>query len=258
MRESKSLALSSRFLQLGQYLFHNQLIGNQLFKYLQDKEVWIFVLLLWDDRYTSSAFMNVVEECRNQCLSQLSLIQQQFTNISKDSALSLFDTIVCAFDETPIQSVFVGILLGEVFIHQIHNLLLSTERFFRVFRVILHLLPVNCFLTNQYNYSTLVYLSSFLLEGSKHTLFLRLIHLWMNEYERLTEDNVENDSTNHTPTTVERKVGFFKQILSPKWWVLILKSIEKNKENDDCLYQFILLLSELLRLFGVSTVINYL
>lgn len=183
---------------------------------------------------TLSNYINSVNEC------ELHVIVNAVWDSEKNPSTSLSP---CAF---------ISILFQQLFIHLLKQNTCSSELLFQVYRLLLHLLPHHVFKTVQPNCDSLLFMHQLRLDDGVCNHLQYLVHHWNCEYEKLIAIDEEWDEVN-TELYVQREL-LHKQIVSNPMWLLFLNRIDREKENPQCMKQFILLLSELLSQYGVSTV----
>lgn len=222
-------------------------LNNKQFDLLQYGCVWKILLFLWDSSDES------LNEAKKLCVNLMTPLIDAVLTSDEESVYSIISVVTEASQQLSIHSPFIGMIFLQVFCQLIRRENTSSVLLFKFYRTILCLLPEQSFKTVHPNYDSFLLLHQMSMEEGSGKL-VRLVDLWANEYEKLIS-YVESDGGELEMILLSHITKLHNQLLSSQLWFSLLKRVQAD--NPQIMIEFIILLSELLRLFGISTVLIF-
>lgn len=221
-------------------------LNNKQFDLLQCGSVWKILLFLWD---SSDGNLNAAKK---MCVNLMNPLINAILISDEETVYSIISVVSEASHQLSIHSPFIGMVFLQVFCQLIRRENTSGVLLFKFYRTILSLLPQQSFKTVHPNYDSFLLLHQMSVEEGSGKL-VKLVGLWTDEYEKLIS-YVESDDGELNMILLSHINRIHNQLLSSQLWFSLLKRVQPD--NPQIMIEFISLLSELLRLFGVSTVLN--
>lgn len=210
--------------------------SEEIISVLQDCSTWNILLFIEQNPSQDKEFVEA-----KQVL--LTVIQQFIEILSTQSKIiihSILQTIENITENTNQSSIAISHLIQGLFMKQ-H--ILSSNSLFLGYHLLLHFLPHQVFITNQPNYDSVVFLHQLSEDPSIPSNHLSLlVNQWNEAYTKVTQ--IQQTQENEYDSN-----SFF----SNSFWLSFLQHIQNDQDMDS----FILLLSEFLTQFGISTVLFF-